>query len=178
AQMGYDRYESGGAVPVSEGASWSAGVDWPPSPNTRLTAAAGRRFYGDAYLFDFSHRTRLTAWSVTYTESVTTARSEFFAPSTTSTAGYLNSLFASQFPDPVARQKVVEDFIAQTGIPQGLSAQTNFFSTQLFLLKRWQAAAGILGVRNLVIANVFRETSDALNNNQPGTGDFAASSTI
>jgi len=177
-RIGYDRYESGGAVPVSEGTSWSVGFDWTPSPTTRLAAAAGRRFYGDAYLLDFSHRTRLTGWSVTYSESVTTTRTEFFAPATTTTAGYLNSLFASQFPDPVARQKVVEDFIARTGIPQGLNAQTNFFSNQLFLVRRWQASAGILGVRNVLIANAFRETSDALNSTQPGSGDFAASNTI
>ena len=180
AQVGYDYYKSGDIAPASEGPSWSVGLDWTPSPRTRLAVAGGHRFFGDAYLLDFSHRTRLTAWSAAYNQSVTTTRSDLFNPSTTSTIGYLDTLFSTQFPDPATRQKVVEDFIARTGLPQGLSAPTNFFTNQLFLVKRWQASAGILGVRNVLIANVFKETSEALiaNSVQPSTGDFAASNTV
>jgi uncharacterized protein (PEP-CTERM system associated) len=180
AQVGYDVYKVGDIAPESEGPSWSAGFDWTPSPRSRLAVAAGHRFYGDVYLLDFTHRTRLTAWSAIYSESVTTTRSEFFTPVSTSTAGYLNALFASQFSDPVARQKVVEDFIASTGLPQALSAPANFFSNQLSLVKRWQASAGILGARNVVIANVFKETSEGLAGNvgQPTSGDFTASNEI
>ncbi len=180
AQVGYDYYKSGVIAPASEGPSWSAGFDWTPTPRTRLAATAGQRFYGDAYFLDFSHRTRLTTWSAGYSENVTTTRSEFFIPATTSTAGYLDTLFLSQFPDPVARQKAVEEFIARTGLPPSLSVPIDFFSSQLFLVKRWRASAGILGVRNVLIANVFKETREGLVGNSvlPSTGDFAASNTI
>jgi uncharacterized protein (PEP-CTERM system associated) len=162
AQVGHDYYKSGDIIPASEGTSWSAGFDWTPSPRTRLAATAGHRFYGDTYLLDFKHRTRLTTWSAGYTQNVTTTRSEFLIPVTTSTAGYLDSLFLSRFPDPVARQKAVEEFIARTGLPPSLNAPTNIFSSQLFLVKRWQASTGLLGVRNVLIANVFKEISEGL----------------
>jgi uncharacterized protein (PEP-CTERM system associated) len=180
AQVGYENYESGVVRLASEERRWSTGFDWTPSPRTHLAATVGQRFFGDAYYFDFRHRTRLTTWSAGYSQNVTTTRSEFFTPSTTSTAGYLDTLFSSQFPDPVARQKTVDQFIAQTGLPPGLSAPINFFSNQLFLVKRWQASAGILGVRNVLIANVFKETSEALVGNlvQFGTGDFTASNSV
>ena len=180
AQVGYESYDFGAFVPASEGSSWSAGFDWTPSPRTRLKATAGRRFYGDAYLLDFSHRTRLTTWSAGFTQSITSTRSEFFVPVTASTAGYLDTLFMSQFPDPVARQKAVDAFIARTGLPPGLSAPINFFSSQLFLVKRWQASAGILGVRNVLIANVFKETREGLVGSfvLPGAGDFATNKNV
>jgi uncharacterized protein (PEP-CTERM system associated) len=179
AKVGYDYYQSG-AAPALEGRSWSAGFDWEPTPRTSLTATAGQQFYGDAYSFDFKHVSRLTTWSAGYTQTVTTTRSEFFVPATTSTAGFLNSLFASQFPDPVARQKAVDEFTARTGLPPSLSAPINFFSSQLFVQKTWQASAGILGVSNVLLANVFKRSSEVLAGNfaLPNTGDFATSNTV
>jgi len=162
AQGGYDYYKRGALVPASEGWGWNVGLDWTPSPRTRLAVAGGDRFYGNYYNLEFTHRTRLTAWSAGYNETVTTTRSEFFVPATTSTAAYLDTLFSSQFPDPVARQKAVENFIARTGLPPSLASPVNFFTTQLFLAKRWQASVGILGVRNVVIANVFNEDREGL----------------
>jgi uncharacterized protein (PEP-CTERM system associated) len=89
-------------------------------------------------------------------------------------------LFLAQFPDPAARQKAVEEFIARTGLPPSLGAPVNFFSDQLFLAKRWQASAGLLGVRNTLLANVFTQTREVLLGGvvRPGTGDFAASNSI
>lgn len=162
AQGGYDYYKRGALVPASEGWAWNVGIDWMPSPLTRLAAAAGERFYGDYYSLDFTHRTRLTTWGASYNQTVTTTRSEFFLPATTSTAAYLDALFSSQFPDPVARQKAVDNFIARTGLPPSLASPVNFFTTQLFVAKRWQASVGILGVRNVVIANIFSEDRDGL----------------
>jgi uncharacterized protein (PEP-CTERM system associated) len=162
AQAGYDYYKRGVVIPASEGPSWSAGFDWTPSPRTRLAAAGGQRFYGDTYFFDFKHRTRLTTWSASYNQDVTTTRSEFFIPATTSTAGFLDTMFSTRFPDPAERQKVVQDFISRTGLPPSLDSPVNFFTTQLFLAKRWQASAGFLGVRNVLIANVFGEDREGL----------------
>jgi uncharacterized protein (PEP-CTERM system associated) len=161
AQGGYEYYKSG-LIPPTEGPSWSAGLEWAPSPRTRLAATAGQRFYGNAYSFDFRHRARLTTWSAGYSQNVTTTRSNFFIPATTSTAGYLDTLFSQRFPDPVARQKAVEEFIARTGLPPSLSDPINVFTTQLFLEKRLNASAGILGVRNVLIANVFKQTREGL----------------
>jgi uncharacterized protein (PEP-CTERM system associated) len=165
-QGGYESYQTGGVmgivIPASEGPLWSVGLDWEPSPVTHLTVTAGQRFYGDAYSLRFKHRTRLTTWSIEYSQDVTTTRSEFFVPATTTTTGYLNTLFAAQITDPVARQKAVEDFVARTGLPPGLAAPINVFTTQVFLQKTWQASAGILGIRNILIANVFKYTTEGL----------------
>ncbi len=177
ARIGHESYESGEVASDTEGPSWSMGFDWTPSRRTRFTATAGHRFYGDDYLMEFSHRTRVTAWTVGYTENVTTNRTEFFVGSTTSATGYIDTLFTSQYADPEAREHAVADFVASTGMP---STPTNFFSNKLLLVKKWEASAGILGIRNILIANVFTESSESLDNNLAisGTDDFAASSSI
>ena len=161
-QVGHDYYKSGNIVPASEGPNWSAGLDWTPSPSTRLAGTAGQRFYGDTYMVDFRHRTRLTTWSAGYTQDVTTARTQFLIPATTSTAGYLDTLYLARVPDPAARQKAVDNFMARAGLPPSLNGPVNVFSTQLFLVKRWDASAGFLGVRNVLIANVFKYDSEGV----------------
>lgn len=184
AQVGYEYYQSAyhslDIAPPSTGSSWSGGVEWRPSPRTNITATAGRRLYGNAYLIDINQRSRLTTWHVGYNEKITNARSELFVPSTTSTAGYLNTLLSSQFPDPVTRQKAVDEFIARTGLPPALGEPVNILSTQLFLEKKWQVGVGILGVRNVLMADVFKVTREALVGNVvlPTSGDFAAAGTI
>lgn len=179
AQGGHERYEPGPALPASYGPSWAAGLDWVPSPRTRLAATFGERFFGHTYYLDFRHRTRLTTWSAGYSENISSTQSEFFAPAPTSTAGYLAPLFLSTIPDPEARQKAADEVVAQRGLPQSasLSAPVNFFSGQLFLAKRWQASAGFLGLRNVLLFNAFSETREALAGSVT-TGDFAVSSTI
>jgi uncharacterized protein (PEP-CTERM system associated) len=184
AQVGYEdytsEYHSIDLAPGTDGLSWNTGLEWTPSPRTHFAATIGHRFYGNAYSLDFNHRTRLTTWGVNYGERITTARSEFSAPATASTAAFLDTLFTAQFPDPVTRQRAVQDFIARTGLPPSLTDPINFFSTQLLVVKRWQASSGILGVRNVFIVDVYRESREALVGNFafPGAGDFATSNNI
>ena len=160
---GYEYYHyRSGFFPATEGPSWALGFDWAPSPRSHLAATAGQRFYGNTYSFDFRNRTRLTAWSASYSENVTTFRSELFIPATTTTAGYLDTLFSSQFPDPAARQKAVDEFIVRTGIPQKLDSAINIYTTQLLLVKAWNASAGFLGARNVVVGSVFGMKSNAV----------------
>jgi uncharacterized protein (PEP-CTERM system associated) len=111
---------------------------------------------------------------------VTTARAQFFLPATNSTASALDPLFLYQFPDAAARQKAVEQFIAQRGFPPSLSAPVNFFTDQMYLTKRGQATVALMGVRHTVAANAFAEDRNLLFAGavQPGTGDFAASNAI
>jgi len=56
----------------------------------------------------------------------------------------------------------------------------NFFSSQQFIDKRWTASAGIVGIRHVLIANVFRLTREQLIADLvlSGTGDFVSSNTI
>jgi len=157
AQAGYESFDTGLQKPL-EDSRYSLGFDWTPTPRTRLAATAGQRLGDETYGFEFRHRTRLTTWSATYTDEVTTSRSEFFLPQTASTAGALDPLFQSQYPDPVKRQKAVEEFIARTGLPPSLNAPVNVFSDQLFRQRRWLASIALEGARNSLVGSAFWES--------------------
>ena len=179
-QAGYERYDTGIGFDALEDPRWSLGFDWTPTARTRLAVTAGKRLDESAYSFEFRHRTRLTSWNVSYAEDVTTSRSQFFVPETGNTAGTLDQMFASRYPDPVERQRVVQDFIARTGLPPSLGGPINFFTDQLFLQKRWLAVMGLHGARNTLIARAFLEYRRALTGTTdlPGEGDFASSQSI
>ena len=182
ASGGYEYYDSRtlDIGDVFKGPSWSIGFDWNPSVNTHLAASGGERFFGNTGSFEFSHRTRLTTWGASYSEDVTTTRTEFFVPVTTDTRAYLEQLYTPQYPDPATREKEVQEFINRTGLPPNLTTSVNFFTTQLYLLKRGQGSAGFLGANNAVIATVFKETREQLQGQPtvPGSGDFATSNNI
>ena len=162
------------------GTTWNTGLQWTPSPVTNLSATLGKRPFGNSHTLDFSHRTRLTTWSIGYSESITTTQAQALLPSSVSTASYLDTLFLNSVPDPAARQLAVTDFIAQNGLPASLTVPLNFLTNQTFLLKGWRASFGIQGVRNTVLTNVFTQTSEALTAGLPASvvGDFGSSATV
>ena len=175
ALAGYEKYDTGPQTLADP--RWGAGFAWTPTLRTRLAITAGRRLNDQSYSFQFNHRTRLTTWNVMYADDVTTARQQFFIPGTQNTAGALEQIFLAQYPDPVARQKAVQEVIARMGLPPSLGSPVNFFTDQLFLQKRWLASAGLQGVRNTVIATGYWELREQIGSTAP-VGDFAASQSI
>jgi len=181
ALAGYERYDTGIAFDAIQAPRWSVGFEWTPSPRTLLSATAGERLEDRAYTFEFRHRTRLTSWSASYGEDVTTMRTQFFVPVTGSTAGTLDQIFRSQYPDPVERQKAVQEFIARTGLPPSLSGPVNFFSDELFLQKLWRTSIGLLGLRNSLIASgfwIYRQALTVGGGPAVVSGDFGLSDII
>jgi len=162
ARVGYEYYKYGDLRPESSGVGWGVGFDWAPSPRTSMTAIAGRRFYGNAYDFDFRYRARLLVFTAGYHQEVTTTRQEFFVPATSSTIGYLDNLYANKISDPAIRQQTVENLMSELGIPSNLGTPVNYYTDQLFLQKQWNASIAAQGVRNIVIGNFFLFDRNAL----------------
>ena len=115
---------------------------------------------------------------MSYAEDITTSREEFFVPATQSTAGALDQMFLSQYPDPAARQQAVQEFIARMGLPPSLGVPINFFSDQLFLQKRWFASVALQGVRNTLVATAFWQLRELVGGTAPVVGDFTESESI
>ena len=185
ANVGYQKagnsLAGAGGVSNSQGKTWSTGLDWSPSPITHLAATTGRTSYGTTtYSFDFSHRTPLSVWSAGYNESITTTHAQSLRPDTVSTASVLDPLFVANFPDPIAREKAVKDYIAQNGLAQNVSFARSFLTDQTFLTKQLNMSAGIIGKRNTVTATISRtkSQSDSITGGLSGAGDFASSSTV
>ena len=161
ATGGYEKndYVSIGTKP--EGSYWSGGFSWAPSAMTSIDASAGRRFFGNTYSLAASHRTRLTAWSLGYSEDITTSQSQFLIPATIDTSSFLNQLWAATIPDPVIRQQVVDAFIQGNGLPPALADSVNYLTNRIFLQKSLHASVAVLGAKNTLVLSLFNMSRDA-----------------
>ena len=54
----------------TDGSSYSVGFGWAPSRRTSVEASAGERYFGNTFSFSGSHRTRLSRWTLRYSEDV------------------------------------------------------------------------------------------------------------
>jgi uncharacterized protein (PEP-CTERM system associated) len=179
--VGYEEHDYATIGEAPKGAAWSVGVSWTPTPRTNLVATAGKRYFGDTYALDFSHRMRAMVFSAKYSEDVTTTRQQLILPSSASTAGYLDQLFITQFPDPILRQQAVQSFITQNGLPSNLVVPVEFFTNQFFLEKRWGLAVGFVGARHSFLTNYYNSNRESLQTGAAvdgSAGDFASSTTV
>ena len=172
SSVGYDKYDynplamdAAGVTSLSQdnrGRSWNAGFIWAPSARTHVQASAGRRYFGKTGALDASYRTQLTTWTLTYADNVTTSRSQFLLPAAIDTAALLDTMFASQFPDPVVRQQVVQAYLAQSGLPASIPYPINFLSNRYTRSKRLQGSLLFKGSRSSALVSVFKDRSMAL----------------
>lgn len=166
ASAGYDSYDFGNLGGKTEGASWSTGFSWEPASRTSVTASIGKRYIGSSNSLQALHRSRRTVWRIGYGESVNTMRSNFILPATFDTASLLDRMFIPNFPDPVARQAAVADYIRRAGLPSALVDNVAFLSNRFFLQKQLTASAGFKLARTNMTLSLYRTRSDALTSSE------------
>ncbi len=143
--------------PKPAGTFWNGGFSWAPTPRTQIAATEGERFFGRTYSLNLSHYTRMTAWSATYSDQVTTSvMQQSIPPSAT-----LDQLLAGQIPDPTARQQAVQQLLAALG-PMGALFGQNVLTNQVFLMKSFQGTAGINTPHDVILLTVFSNQSTPL----------------
>jgi uncharacterized protein (PEP-CTERM system associated) len=166
ANAGYDRYRYEGLGDGDQGARWSVGFAWSPSLRTNVQATIGRHFYGTTGSLSALHRSRHSTWNISYDDAVTTSRQQFLLPSTIDTAGLLNSMFATAYPDPIERQRIVAAYIAANGLPPSLTDSINYLSNRFMRQKSLRASAGYrMGLSNAVVS-VYATDRNALSEQQ------------
>lgn len=138
------------------------GFAWVPNQRTSLIFNAGDRFYGKTYALTLSQRARLSVWSLGYNEDVTTTRGQFLLPATNNTSAFLDQLWQTTIPDAASRQKTVDNFIRDSGLPAALSQPVNTFTNQVFLQRSLQGSVGLTGARNTVVLSVFNNLREPL----------------
>lgn len=148
------------------GATYGGGIEWHPDHRTSLTARAGHHFYGASYNVVFDHHTPLTVWSVKASRDLTTYPEQLGTlPAGTDVATLLNALFTSQVADPAQRQALVNQVIAERGLPQSLGSALALYAQQITLAESETATFGILGARNSIFLSAFRSRNEPV----PGT---------
>lgn len=162
ASAGYDSYDYATLNESTSGASWSTGLIWTPTARTKVQASFGHRYFGKTGSLDASHRTRHTVWSATYSDEITTSRSQFLLPAAIDTAAMLDSMFSSAYPDPVQRRAAVQAYMASAGLPASLADSVNFLSNRYVRAKRLQLGAVLRGARSNLALSLFQDQRAAL----------------
>ncbi|MEW5943468.1 MAG: TIGR03016 family PEP-CTERM system-associated outer membrane protein [Pseudomonadota bacterium] len=137
---------------------WNVGFGWAPTTRTDLDASYGERFFGKTYSLNFTHRTRLTAWNMSYNQDVMTTAQQLA----------MTQLF----------------FLGRTSrfLVFARDNQT-LFTNRVFLDKRFQASVTINSGKSVVLLSAFnslRESleSDTIDSRLLGSRDFLAGDKI
>jgi uncharacterized protein (PEP-CTERM system associated) len=181
--IGTAGYEDSG-YPVTngqrlEGAFWSVGPEWTPSPRTRFRATFGRRYFGPQRELHFEHRSSRSVWGLDYSDNVTTMRNNLTLRVPSAQALLADTVLQRdpQFQDPVLRQAEVQKQIAATP-GASLTEPLNFLTDSLFLERRLQGTFGIQGIKNKLVTGLFASNRMALTNSTGLGADFLASQTV
>lgn len=163
ATVGYEtnNYVTFGEKP--EGLIWLAGFKWTPSERTSLEARMGKRFYGNTYSVNASHRARTGVFSLGYNEDLTTALSPSVGQTNINTADLLNDLWRTSIPDNQTRQQMVDTFIRNNRLPSVLTQNVLSLSNRVFIQKALQSSFAFRGPRHTTILTLFNTERTAQN---------------
>ena len=161
--IGYDDfdYESMDGAATS-GKAWNAGFIWTPSRRTSLTASVGRRYFGPSRQLKALHRSRYTAWNISYDDAVSTSRDNFLRERAVSTASLLDSFFAAEYPNPVDRARAIEAYIRSAGLPPTVGNDVNYLTNRFSLQKQLRASMAYRQSRTGVAVGLYRVRREAL----------------
>lgn len=138
------------------GAIYGVGGRWRPSERTTLDGFWEHRFFGASYGVVFDHRTPLTAWNLNVGRNITSYTLQAGQlPAGGNVSLLLSEILSSRIPDPIERQRAVQQFIQQNGLPNVLSGPVNLYTQQVYLQEQARLSVGLSGVRNSVFLFAF-----------------------
>jgi uncharacterized protein (PEP-CTERM system associated) len=153
--LGYDKNDYFTTGDKPEGAAFSLGFDWRPTQRTSFTASAGRRYFGSTYNLAFLHRTRRTAWDISYTQGLQTSRSQFIVPPAGLDRDQIEDSLRLTNPgltDEELRQRT-DDIITRFGT----NVQTNI----VFVEKRWRGLFALNLAKSDILLSAFDVVRDS-----------------
>jgi uncharacterized protein (PEP-CTERM system associated) len=162
ATTGYEKSDYQARTSVAPvGRSWSAGASWNPSSRTSVTASAGRRYFGNTYAVNASHRRHNSVWNIVYSEDITTNYAQFLVQSRSDTSALLNQLWQVSIPDSVLRQQAIDVYIGLGQLIGSGVGNLNYFSHRYFLQKQLNMSAALSGARSTLVMTLSSSRSTA-----------------
>lgn len=170
ATGGYDKYDYQALGGETQGASWSVGFGWAPSPRTNIQMSVGRHYLGNTGSLMALHRSRHSTWKLGYSDAVTTTRSQFSLPAAIDTASMLDSLFTATIPDPVLRRQAVDAYILAAGLPSSLADNINYLTNRYMRQKLLQASSAFNWRHSSAVLSAYASERTALSSSESDSG--------
>ena len=167
ASDGYERTDFLGPTRKSSNTP-GVGLDWVPTPRTKVGGVYEKRFFGDGHLLNVSHRTAYTSWQFSSSRDAT-----ILPGIVSSGAGavyiLMNELLAATFPDPATRATVVRSRLDAAGLPGGLSFSTGSVDARPILQRSHKGSVGLLLPRDTITFGYSRIEQHGFGSNLSAT---------
>lgn len=140
--------------------TWGVGASWRPSPRTRLQADLDDRFFGRGYSVIAEYRLPRTSFTWSSNRDTSNSAGSRFEPITQ--FQQFMALFATDIPDPVAREAAVRELLATMGLDPQQVVQPGFVSAAVSIAERHQLSWAWSGLRLSFSAQAFRSTTTVI----------------
>jgi uncharacterized protein (PEP-CTERM system associated) len=169
-------YESNDYGTQYSGAVYGIGVNWGPSPRTKLEGFLEHRFFGASYGLNLDHRSRRTVFRLNASRNAFTTALQPFALRPGTTSEIVDEALRSRVPDPVQREQQVREFLDRGGLPPTLTEPYTFYTNQVYVAEQVRASVALVGRRSLADLTLFWQQNEPITlSGDPLAGVFATS---
>jgi uncharacterized protein (PEP-CTERM system associated) len=144
----------------ASGSTYGAEVSWSPSERTSIQAGGERRFFGNAWNFNLSHRMPWLAVSARLTQDITPFPLVFSTlAATDNVAGMLDGILTTRISDSQERAKAVQNLMNRFGIPSSTLGNISLYSDNFLLARGAVVRMVLLGNRSSLSLTASRNKS-------------------
>jgi uncharacterized protein (PEP-CTERM system associated) len=136
--------------------TWGLGATWRPSPRTRFQLSMDDRFFGTGWNGVVEYRMPRSAFNFSTGRDSSNGLGANIEPVTQFQA--LMSLFAAEFPDPVARETHVRTLLASAGQDPNAIVRPGFVTSAVSVVERSQLGWTWSGQRLSLSIQAYRAT--------------------
>ena len=169
---GYESTDLAGAGSTGTN-NWGWGAVWTPTERTKVSASQDRRFFGNGYAVNLSHRMRRAVFTYSDVRDVSTDAGPGASALARTQYDLLYTQFASIEPDPTRRQQLVDDYIRANGLNGNALAGAGFLSSSATVQRRQSLAMSMTGQRTSLFLSANRTEGRRVDASATVVDDFA-----
>ncbi len=143
---------------ASASAVWGVGLDWTPTPRTKLSLSLDDQGFGRTHQLSFEHRLARSILRFNSSRQLSNGVQSNVSRNG-SAFDLLFAQFASQEPDPAKRTLLVNTFLTQNGISPTGALPSSFQTAAAALINRNEVSLAYEGQRDTLITSLFASDS-------------------
>lgn len=158
--------------------TWGLGVQWQPSPRTRVRAEIDERAFGQTHQVSAEYRTPRSVWQLSDSRGISTGGTGLGIGQRGRAFDILFAEFASVEPDFARRAALVDAELARAGLNANSLLTTTFLRSSVTIDDRQEASFGWRGPRLSILFNASRSVARRLDLGLVGRDDLDLSSRV
>lgn len=128
---------------------------WTPTERSSLSMEVERRFFGNGWDVELAHRSPFIAVALHAVRRPTDLSSSRLLGGEGTTAGLIDSMLSTRYPDPAVRAPLVQQLINQLGLPPQLRGAVEVFSDAPQLDQALDLTAALRGRLTTMTVGVY-----------------------